>query len=156
MNKIFMEKALELAKISYKNGDVPIGAVLVKNGKIIGRGYNLKEKKKNPLYHAEIMAISDASKKLKSYHLEDTDLYVTLEPCLMCLGAIINARIKNLYFAAYNKRYGCVSSHLKLLTGGGFNHKTFYVGGIMEKTSSELLNSFFTDLRKKGKKIRHI
>lgn len=149
MNVYFMEKALEFARISYNHGDVPIGAVVVKNNKIIGYGYNKKELLKSPVAHAEILAIQNASIFLNSYHLEDCDLYVTLEPCLMCVGAIINSRIKNLYFGAYNKRYGAVVSHVNLLNNGGFNHITNYKGGILEKESSEIISSFFKNLRAK-------
>ncbi len=147
MKVYFMKKALELAKISYKNFDVPVGCVIVKDKKIIGQGYNQKEKNKNPLCHAEINAINSACKNLNSYHLEDCDMYVTLEPCLMCVGAIINARIKNLYFGAYNYRFGAVLSHVELLKDGGFNHKTNYQGGILKEESARLLNSFFEKLR---------
>lgn len=143
----YMYKALEMAKISYKNKDVPVGCVIVKNNNIVGLGHNQKEKKKNPLSHAELIAINNACHKLGTYHLEECDMYVTLEPCLMCVGAIINARIKNLYFAAYNKRYGAVDSHVHLLTTGGFNHKTDFQGGILEKESQDLLKSFFKELR---------
>lgn len=156
MNTNFMKKALELAMISYRNNEVPIGAVIVKNNKIIGYGYNKKESLKSPVAHAEIIAIHNAAMHLHSYHIEDCDIYVTLEPCMMCTGAIINARIKNLYFGAYNKRYGAVSSHVHLLTEGGFNHITNYKGGILERESSFLISSFFKNLRAKKAKLKNL
>lgn len=145
-----MKAALSLARISYRRGDVPVGAVIVKNKKIIGYGFNRKEKLKNPLAHAEIIAINRASKYLKSYHLEDCDIYVTLEPCLMCVGAILNARIKNIYFGAHNNRFGAVESHQNidnLVT----NHKINYQGNILGEECSIILSSFFSNLRNKRK-----
>ncbi len=145
-----MKAALSLARISYRRGDVPVGAVIVKNKKMIGYGFNRKEKLKNPLAHAEIIAINRASKYLKSYHLEDCDIYVTLEPCLMCVGAILNARIKNIYFGAHNNRFGAVESHQNidnLVT----NHKINYQGNILGEECSIILSSFFSNLRNKRK-----
>ncbi|MDO5715901.1 MAG: tRNA adenosine(34) deaminase TadA [Tissierellia bacterium] len=145
--EFFMREAIQEAKISYRQEDVPIGAVLVLNGQIIGRGHNQKERTNNPLKHAEIMAIEEGVQTLDSYHLEDCILYVTLEPCLMCVGALINARVGHLVFGAYNHRFGAVHSHVKLLDEGGFNHQTTYEGGILEKECSALLSSFFRELR---------
>lgn len=145
-----MEEALQYARLSLKSDDVPIGCVVVKNNKIIGYGYNKKEDLKNPTAHAEIMAINMASKYLNSYHLEACDIYVTLEPCLMCLGAILNARIRNLYFGARNKRFGALVSHQKiekLIT----NHKISYEYGIMERECASIISNFFSDLRKRSK-----
>lgn len=150
MEEKFMRNALRLAQISYKRGEVPVGAVIVKDNRIIGYGFNRKEELKNPIAHAEILAIQMASKRLNSYHLEDCDIYVTLEPCLMCVGAILNARIKNLYFGAYNKRFGACCSHQKiekLIT----NHKISYEGNILSKDCGRLLTSFFSNIRNKGK-----
>lgn len=143
----YMKEAIRYGRRSLLSDDVPVGCVIVKNNKIIGYGYNKKEELHSPLAHAEIMAINMASKNLNSYHLEGCDIYVTLEPCLMCVGAILNARIKNLYFGAYNYRFGAVLSHVELLKDGGFNHKTNYQGGILKEESSRLLNSFFEKLR---------
>ena len=150
MKEKYMKAALALARVSYRRGDVPVGAVIVKNKKIIGYGFNRKEKLKNPLAHAEIIAINMASKYLNSYHLEGCDIYVTLEPCLMCVGAILNARIKNIYFGAHNKRFGAVESNLcidNLVT----NHKLNYKGDILGEECSAILSNFFSKLRNKGK-----
>ncbi|KXB70736.1 cytidine and deoxycytidylate deaminase zinc-binding region [Peptoniphilus sp. DNF00840] len=145
----FMKEAIRYGHRSLLSDDVPIGCVVVKNNKIIGYGYNKKEDSKNPTAHAEIMAISMASRHLNSYHLEGCDIYVTLEPCLMCVGAILNARIKNLYFGARNKRFGAVVSHQKiekLIT----NHKINYEFGILERECASLITGFFSDLRKRS------
>ncbi|MBM7550900.1 nucleoside deaminase [Peptoniphilus gorbachii] len=145
-----MKKAIRYAGRSLLSDDVPIGCVIVKNNKIIGYGYNKKEELRSPIAHAEIMAIKMASKNLNSYHLEGCDIYVTLEPCLMCVGAILNARIKNLYFGARNKRFGAVISHQKiekLIT----NHKISYESGILERECASLISNFFSDLRKRSK-----
>lgn len=146
----YMKKAIRYAGRSLLSDDVPIGCVIVKNNKIIGYGYNKKEELRSPIAHAEIMAIKMASKNLNSYHLEGCDIYVTLEPCLMCVGAILNARIKNLYFGARNKRFGAVISHQKiekLIT----NHKISYESGILERECASLISNFFSDLRKRSK-----
>lgn len=146
----YMKKAIHYAKHSLLSDDVPIGCVIVKNDKIIGYGYNKKEALHSPLAHAEIMAINMASKFLSSYHLEDCDIYVTLEPCLMCVGAILNSRIKNLYFGARNKRFGAVISHQKiekLIT----NHMISYEFGILGRECASLITDFFSDLRKRSK-----
>lgn len=146
----YMKKAIRYAGRSLLSDDVPIGCVIVKNNKIIGYGYNKKEELRSPIAHAEIMAIKMASKNLNSYHLEGCDIYVTLEPCLMCVGAILNARIKNLYFGARNKRFGAVISHQKiekLIT----NHKISYESGILERECASLISNFFSELRKRSK-----
>ena len=144
MNKInYMQKAIKLANKAAKNGDIPVGAVIVCGDKIIAEGYNKKEKKKNALLHAEIVAINKASKKLKDYRLEECELYVTFEPCLMCVGAILSARIKKVYFGAYDNRFGAC----KLLNENNFNHAAEYEGGVLEEECSKLLTNFFKQLR---------
>lgn len=146
----YMKEAIRYGRRSLLSDDVPVGCVIVKNSKIIGYGYNKKEELHSPLAHAEIMAINMASKNLNSYHLEGCDIYVTLEPCLMCVGAILNARIKNLYFGARNKRFGAVLSHQKiekLIT----NHRISYESGILERECANLISEFFSDLRKRSK-----
>lgn len=146
----YMKKAIHYAKKSLLSDDVPIGCVIVKNNKIIGYGYNKKEELKSPIAHAEIMAINMASKNLNSYHLEGSDIYVTLEPCLMCVGAILNSRIRNLYFGAKNKRFGAVVSHQKiekLIT----NHNISYESGICERECANLITEFFLELRNRSK-----
>lgn len=147
MNKEeYMKLALDEAK---KCGiDVPCGAVIVKDGKVIAKARNKKEKGKCSLYHAEILAILKASRKIKNFRLDDCDIYVTKEPCIMCLGAIMSARIKNLYFGAFDKKYGVVDKINEL----NFNHKCNIEGGILEQESSEVLTRFFKNLRdKKGR-----
>ena len=145
MNKInYMKLAIKLANKAAKNGDIPVGAVIVCDGKVVGMGYNKKEKKKNALLHAEIIAINKASKKLKDYRFENCELYVTFEPCLMCVGAILSARVKKVYFGAYDNRFGAC----KLLSENNFNHVTEYEGGILEEECSSLLTNFFKELRK--------
>ena len=148
MDKKFMERAIELAKVAEKNGDVPIGAVVVKDGEIVGEGYNRREIHNNPIAHAEIEAIKAAGERLGSWHLDDCELYVTLEPCPMCAGAIINSRIKNVYFGAKDMKNGAVVSVAQLFDMN-FTHKPLYEGGIMGDECAQILSDFFKDLRKK-------
>lgn len=146
--KYFMLKALEQAKIAYKKNEVPIGAVIVKDGKVIAEGYNKREKKQNALFHAEIVAINKACKKLKSWRLDDCDIYITLEPCLMCFGAILNARLKNCYFGAYDKSGGSISANNELLNKSILNHKLNVEGGILKEECADILSTFFEEKRK--------
>ncbi len=146
--KYFMLKALEQAKIAYKKNEVPIGAVIVKDGKVIAEGYNKREKKQNALFHAEIVAINKACRKLKSWRLDDCDIYITLEPCLMCFGAILNARLKNCYFSAYDKSGGSISSNSELLNKSILNHKLNVEGGILKEECADILSTFFEEKRK--------
>lgn len=148
MDKKFMEYALSLARLSAQEGEVPVGAVVVCDGKIVGEGRNRREKVKNALHHAEIEAINDACRNLGGWRLWKCDLYVTLEPCPMCAGAIINSRIKNVYFGAYDGKNGAVSSVVRLFDMN-FTHKPLYDGGIMETECSEILSRFFKELRDK-------
>ena len=143
----FMKEALRQAKKAFAIGETPIGAVIVKDGKIISRAYNKRETKKNALLHAEITAIDKACKKLGGWRLCGCDIYVTLEPCPMCAGAIVQARIDNVYFGAYDKKAGsfgsvCDISHL-------LPHKVNAVGGIMEDEAKAVLKHFFEKLRKR-------
>ena len=151
MEEKFMQEALNEAKKAYKKKEVPIGAVIVYKNKIIARGYNLRESKKNSLLHAEIIAIKKACKKLKSWRLDECDLYVTLEPCPMCSGAIIQARIKNIFFGAKDPKAGCVNSKLQLFEPGLFNYNVNVAGGLLESECSQLLKDFFKELRKVDK-----
>lgn len=139
----YMKIAINQAKIASKHGDIPVGAVVVCNGEIIAKAYNKKQITLNAINHAEILAISKASKKLKDYRLTDCEMYVTFEPCLMCVGAILSARIKKVYFGAYDSRFGAS----QLLKQNNFNHTTEYEGGILEQECSNLLSNFFKDLR---------
>ena len=143
-----MKKAIALAMESEKEGEVPVGAVIVKNGEIIATGRNRRETEKNALHHAEIEAIDNACKALGGWRLFDCDLYVTLEPCPMCAGAIINSRIKTVYFGAYDNKagsFGSVADFNRL----PYNHKPEIIAGVMEKECSELLSEFFKKLRAK-------
>lgn len=146
MDKKFMQRAIELANIAGNKGEVPVGAVIVKNGEIIAEGYNMREQKQNPLSHAEIEAINSASKKIGSWRLEDCEMYVTLEPCPMCTGAIINSRIKTVIFGAYDKNAGSMDSVINLCDYP-YNHKVEIYGGICEDECTEILKNFFQNLR---------
>ncbi len=151
MNEKFMREALKQAKKAALAGEAPIGAVIVRKEKIIARAYNKREIKKNALSHAEISAINKACSRLGGWRLPECDMYVTLEPCPMCAGAIINARIENVYFGAYDKKAGCAGSVTDLFKAGMFNHDVNVTGGVMEKECSELLSSFFKKLREQKK-----
>jgi tRNA(adenine34) deaminase len=151
MNIEFMKLALQEARTAYKKDEVPVGAVLVCDGKVISTGYNKREKKQNALLHAEIIAINKACKKLKSWRLENCELYVTLEPCSMCAGAIINSRIKTVYYGAYDKKAGACGSVVDLCSNKQFNHNPEVKGGIMEEECGKLLKDFFRARRKENK-----
>ena len=146
MKRKFMEAALALAKQAGEKGEIPVGAVIVKDGEIIATGKNGREEKQNALSHAEIEAINQACKKLGSWRLEDCELYVTLEPCPMCTGAIINARIKTVIFGAFDLRAGSMDSVINLCDYP-YNHKPEIYGGICEEECSALLKDFFAELR---------
>ncbi len=143
----YMKYALSLAEKSAKEREVPVGAIVVCDGKIVGEGRNRRETVKNALHHAEIEAINDACKNLGGWRLWKCDLYVTLEPCPMCAGAIINSRIKNVYFGATDTKNGAVVSAAQLFDMN-FTHKPLYEGGIMGKECAEILSEFFKSLRK--------
>lgn len=128
---------------------MPIGAVIVKDGKIIARAHNLTESKQNATYHAEVLAINKACKKLKSWRLIGCEIYVTAEPCAMCAGAIANARMDSAYFGAYESKSGCAVSKYPVLTDNGLNHSTRFTGGIEEETCAKLLKDYFKAKRKK-------
>ena len=152
----FMKEALKEAKKAYKKLEIPVGAVIVKDGKIIARAHNLKESKHDTTKHAEILAIQKASKKLESWRLIDCDMYVTLEPCSMCAGALINARIRKLYIGTLDEKTGACGSVLNLFEDYKFNNKVEVEKGIMQKECEEILKSFFKDLRKIKKRIKEI
>ena len=144
----FMKEALKEAKKACEKLEVPVGAVIVKDGKIIARGHNLKETKKDTTRHAEIIAIEKASKKLGAWRLLDCEMYVTLEPCSMCAGAMINSRIKKLYIGALDEKTGAVGSVLNLLEDYKFNHNIEVEKGILKEDCEKILKDFFKDLRK--------
>lgn len=144
----FMKKALEKAKISYEKGEVPIGAVIVKDGVVLSACHNQRNGKKSAIAHAEILAIEKACKKVGDWRLDGADIYVTLEPCPMCAGAIVNARINAVYFGAYERKSGAVLSNHQITFDNGLNHKTQAVGGILEEECSSLLKKFFMEKRK--------
>ena len=143
----FMKEALKEAKKAYGKLEVPVGAVIVQDEKIIARAHNLKETKFDTTEHAEILAIQKASKKLNSWRLLDCEMYVTLEPCSMCAGAMINSRIKKVYIGAMDEKTGAVGSVLNLFEDYTFNHKVEAETGVMEKECQETLKKFFKELR---------
>ena len=141
-----MKMAYNEAVKAFNKEEIPVGCVIVKDDLVIARAHNLREINNQVMAHAEMLAITKANKKLNSWRLDDCDIYVTLEPCPMCLGAIIQSRIKNLYFGAYDKKGGACGSVLDL-SNYSFNHKVNVTGGIYEKECSELLSNFFKNLR---------
>ena len=148
MQEKFMKEALKEAKKAYDKLEVPVGAVIVKDGKVIARAHNLKETKYDTTNHAEIIAIQKASKKLKSWRLLDCEMYVTLEPCSMCAGAIINSRIKKVYIGANDEKTGAVGSVLNLFEDYKFNHNVEFEKGILKEDCENILKDFFKNLRK--------
>ena len=151
MKEKFMHEALKEAKKAYEKLEVPIGCVIVKDGKIIARGHNEKETKFDTTRHAEIIAIQKASKKLQSWRLLDCEMYVTLEPCSMCAGAIINSRIKKIYIGTNDEKTGAVGSVLNLMEDYTFNHKVEVEKGICKEECETILKNFFKELRKMKK-----
>ena len=146
-----MKEALKEAKKALKKEEVPVGAVIVKNGEIIARGHNIKETKKDTTKHAEIIAIQKASKKLNAWRLEECEMYVTLEPCTMCAGALINSRIKKVIIGTNDEKTGACGSVLNLLEDYKFNHKVEYETGVMKQECEKILKDFFKSLRNKKK-----
>jgi len=151
MQEKFMKEALKEAKKAYEKLEIPVGAVIVHDGKIIARAHNQKETKLDTTKHAEILAIQKASKKLNSWRLLDCEMYVTLEPCTMCAGAIINSRIKKIYIGTMDEKTGAVGSVLNLFDDYTFNHKVEYETGIMQDECKKILKDFFKELRKMKK-----
>ena len=147
----FMKAAIAQAKKAYAIDEVPIGCVIVQNGKIIARGYNRRNIDKNALAHAELAAIKKASKKTGDWRLEDCTLYVTLEPCQMCAGAIVQSRIKRVVIASMNAKAGCAGSILNLLQMSEFNHQVEITRGVLEEECSGMLSQFFRELRARKK-----
>ena len=147
----YMKEALKQAKKAYALGEVPIGCVIVHEGKIIGRGYNRRNTDKNTLAHAEITAINKASKVIGDWRLEECTLYVTLEPCQMCAGAIVQARIPEVVMGCMNPKAGCAGSILNILEMPQFNHQVKVTRGILETECSQMLKTFFEELRIRNK-----
>lgn len=147
----FMKQAVKQAKKAYDKLETPIGCVIVYEDKIIARGYNKRNMKKNTLAHAEILAINKASKVLGDWRLEDCTMYVTLEPCPMCAGAIVQARIPRVVIGSMNPKAGCAGSVLNLLQQDGLNHQVEITKGVLVEECSGLMTNFFRELRKKKK-----
>ena len=144
----FMQEAIKEAKKAYKKLEVPVGAVIIKNGEIIAKAHNLKETKYDTTKHAEILAIQKASKKLKSWRLLDCEMYITLEPCTMCAGAIINSRLKKIYIGAMDEKTGAAGSKLNLFEDYTFNHKVEVEINVLKEECEKILKDFFKELRK--------
>ena len=151
----YMKEAIRQAHKAWKLGEVPIGCVIVRDGKIIARGYNRRNTDKNTLAHAELQAIRKASRAAGDWRLEDCTIYVTLEPCQMCAGAIVQARIPRLVIGSRNPKAGCAGSVLNLLQVPAFNHQVEITEGVLEEECSLMLSNFFRDLREKKKEARN-
>jgi tRNA(adenine34) deaminase len=148
----YMKQAIKLAKKAEANDDVPIGCVIVYDGKVIARGYNRRNMDKSSLAHAEIMAIKKASKYIGDWRLEECTMYVTLEPCQMCAGAIVQARIPKVVIGCMNQKAGCAGSIINLFDIKQFNHQVETVRGVLEDECSAMMTNFFANLRKRSKK----
>lgn len=151
MENKFMKIALEEAEIAAKEGEMPVGAVVVKDGEVIATGHNLRNVSHDPTLHAEIVAIRKAAEILSDWRLSDCDLYVTLEPCVMCSGAIINSRMRSVYFGAYDAEYGAAGGRIDLFSNSYFGSTTKVYGGIMEDECTTMLKDFFASLRENKK-----
>jgi tRNA(adenine34) deaminase len=152
----FMKLALEEAKKAEEIGEVPIGAVIVKDGEVIARGYNLRETTGDPTTHAEMIAIREAAARLGGWRLEGCSLYVTLEPCPMCAGAIIQSRIELVVYGADDPKAGCVGTLMDLLSDTRFNHQAEVVSGVLQEECGEILTRFFRSLRRKKKELKRL
>jgi len=148
-DEIFMTEAIKLAQKAARKDEVPVGALIVRNGKIIAKAYNLRESKRNPLAHAELLAVHQAAKRLKGWRLAGCTLYVTLEPCPMCAGAMINARIERVVFGAFDPKGGAMGS-LYNLAEGKLNHMPAVEGGVLKDECAALLTAYFKTKRKKN------
>lgn len=150
----YMKQAITQAKKAYALDEVPIGCVIVYEGKVIARGYNRRNTDKNTLSHAEILAIKKASKKLGDWRLEGCTMYITLEPCPMCAGAIVQARVTEVVIGSMNPKAGCAGSVVNLLEMEGFNHQVKVTKGVCQEECSQMLTNFFKELREKKKQQR--
>lgn len=153
-DKYFMEEAIKEARKAYKIGDVPVGCVIVINGEIVARSHNLRHNFKNSLFHAEMIAIHKACTKLNRWILDDATLYVTIEPCLMCSGAILQSRIKRLVYGNSEPKFGCVESVMNVFDNEKFNHKVEITKGICAEEISQMMKEFFKELRKNKKSVQ--
>ena len=149
-HKDWMNESIRLAQKAFSEGEVPVGAIVVKNDKIIGRGYNQRERLNDPTAHAEILAITAASSTLEDWRLSDCTIYVTKEPCPMCAGAIINSRVSNLIFGAYDEKKGCCGSLYQLCGDRRLDSRTAVKGGVEEDKCTAILQEFFNIKRDKG------
>ena len=152
----FMKEAIKQAKKAEAIGDVPIGCVIVHNGKVIARGYNKRNKDKTVLAHAELLAMKKACKKLGDWRLEDCTMYITLEPCQMCSGAIVQSRMTRVVVGCMNPKAGCAGSILNLLQMSEFNHQVELETGVLEEECSHMMKQFFKELREKKKKPKTV
>lgn len=148
MDKAFMSEALKEAKKAYDNLEIPVGAIIVYKDEIIARGCNRVEGGKNSLFHAELIAIDEASKRIGGWRLLDCTMYITLEPCAMCAGAIVNSRIKKLVIGSPDPKRGCAGSLMNIVNHQALNHRVEIVNGVLEEECKELMRSFFRKLRK--------
>ncbi len=150
----FMQEAISEALKAKQIGEVPIGAVIVVDNQIVSRAHNLRESEQRSIAHAELLAIDEACKMTGSWRLEDAVLYVTLEPCPMCAGAIVLSRVKKVVFGAYDPKGGCAGTLMNLLDDERFNHQSEVIGGVLENECGELLSQFFRDLRQQKKQAK--
>ena len=156
MHENYMKLAIEEAKKAWKMDEVPIGAIVVYKGEVIGRGHNLRENEQSPSAHAEMLAIQEASEYLNSWRLEDTTLYVTLEPCVMCSGAIVMSRIPHVVYGASDPKGGCSGSLMNLIEDTRFNHRSTVERGILAEECGEMLRTFFKEKRAKKKQNKDV
>lgn len=147
-HQYYMQQAIALAQKAADCGEVPVGAILVKQGEIIGRGYNRPIAESDPTAHAEIMALRDAARQLGNYRLPGTTLYVTIEPCTMCVGATIHARVDHIVYGAEEPRAGAVISNARILDNGFYNHRIKVTGGVLAEECGRLMSDFFRDRRR--------
>lgn len=150
-DEYYMRLAIEEAKKAEEIGEVPIGAIIVKDGQIIARAHNLRETQQRAIAHAEVLAIDEACKAIGSWRLEETTLYVTLEPCAMCAGAIVLSRVKKVVFGASDPKGGCAGTLMNLLQEKRFNHQVEIISGVLQEECSQILSGFFRQLRIKKK-----
>ncbi|TCN17258.1 tRNA adenosine(34) deaminase TadA [Mesobacillus foraminis] len=155
-DEVFMKMAIDQAKKAGEAGEVPIGAVIVLNGEVISEAYNLRETKQSSIAHAEVLAIDEACRKLGTWRLEGAELYVTLEPCPMCAGAIMLSRVERVIYGAADPKGGCAGTFMNLLQDERFNHQSEVVSGVLEEACGSLLTEFFRELRARKKQERQL